>query len=560
MADTSDAEGISLEIACPDGSRRQIKVTEQKFNIGRGGVDNHLAIPDDRLSRQCAAIVLERGCRVLEDRGNRRGVFVNGEKVTRKALSDGDLITFGLQDSFELTFRSSELDSSSLSKWLSNVDTVSDNEISSGLNKLNLLLEATKLLHSHLPLEAVLNAMLDRAIAITHADRGLLMEAEKSGSLRNRLARRTDDASIAPQAFLPSQTALNLALKQHSAVITEDLLQEDGALQGAQSIVAQQLRVVVAIPLYAMARAETEASMVENKHSGQLLGVLYLDSKRPAAFSTLDRQILDAIAIESASILDNARLVQREQERQRVEQELNIARNIQQALLPRGPADFPFLKIRGLNSPCHEVGGDYFDILPVDSRSAAFLIADVSGKGLGAALLTTMLQGVFSGLAIGGSASRAFTHINGFLCDRAELARHATVFFATLDRDGNLEFLNAGHPSPLLLRRGEVTELFTKGALPLGLIPEVQYPLTRTKLEPGDTLILFSDGITEAEDTAGNFFGDARLRGVLEGQNGQSLEKMEQSIVGAVRNFAGGASQMDDITLLLARYEPESER
>jgi sigma-B regulation protein RsbU (phosphoserine phosphatase) len=167
-----------------------------------------------------------------------------------------------------------------------------------------------------------------------------------------------------------------------------------------------------------------------------------------------------------------------------------------------------------------------------------------------------MLQGVFSGLAIGGSASRAFTHINSFLCDRAELGRHATVFFATLDRDGNLEFLNAGHPSPLLLRGGKVSELFTKGALPLGLMPEVHYPLTRTKLEPGDTLILFSDGITETEDTAGNFFGDARLRGVVETQNDQSLEKLEQSIVGAVRNFAGEASQMDDITLLLARYDP----
>jgi serine phosphatase RsbU (regulator of sigma subunit) len=554
MTDNSDAEGISLEIASPDGSRRQIKITEQKFNIGRGELDNHLAIPDDRLSRQCAAIVLEDGCRVLEDRGNRRGVFVNGEKITRRALSDGDLITFGLQNSFELTFRSSERDSASLGKWLSNVETVSDNEVSSGLNKLNLLLEATKLLHSQLPLEAVLNAMLDRAIAITHADRGLLMEADKSGSLRNRLARRADDASILVQTFLPSHTALNLALKQQSAVITQDLLQEEGALQGAKSIVAQQLRVVVAIPLYATERAETQASIVEGKHGGQLLGVLYLDSKRPAAFSTLDRQILDAIAIESASILDNARLVQLEQERQRVEQELNIARNIQQALLPRGPRDFPFLKIRGMNSPCHAVGGDYFDILPIDSRSAAFVIADVSGKGLGAALLTTMLQGVFTGLAIGGNASRAFTHINSFLCDRVELGRHATVFFATLDGEGNLEYLNAGHPSPLLLRRGEVSELFTKGSLPLGLIPEVHHPVARTKLEPGDTLILFSDGITEAEDAAGNFFGDERLRQILEGQKEQSLEKLEQSIVGAVRNFVRGASQMDDITLLLAQY------
>jgi sigma-B regulation protein RsbU (phosphoserine phosphatase) len=554
MTNSSAADESALEISCPDGSRRQIRVTEAEFCIGRGEIDNHLAIPDDRLSRRCAAIVLERGCRLLEDRGNRRGVFVNGEKITRRALSDGDLISFGLENCFELTFRSSERDSASLRKWLSSVETVSDTGVSSGLNKLNLLLEATKLLHSQLPLDAVLNAMLDRAIAITQADRGLLMETDKTGLLQNRLARRSGSASLSPQGFSPSQTALGLALKQHSAVITEDLLREEGALQGAQSLLVQELRVVVAIPLYATARAASEESVDEGRH-GQLLGVLYLDSKRAAAFSTLDRQILNAIAIESASILDNARLVQREQERQRVEQELNIARNIQQALLPRGSGDFPYLQIRGMNSPCHEVGGDYFDIFRIDDHSAAFLIADVSGKGIGAALLTTMLQGVFSVLNIGTSPSRAFAHINRFLCDRAELGRHATVFFATLDCHGNLEYLNAGHPSPLLLRRGDVTELFTAGTLPLGLLGEASYTASRTKLEPGDTLVLFSDGITEAQNTAGHFFGDARFRAVLAGQNEIPLDNLQQLIVEAVRKFSGTASPVDDITLVLARYQ-----
>src|SRR5262249_2005852 len=152
----------------------------------------------------------------------------------------------------------------------------------------------------------------------------------------------------------------------------------------------------------------------------RFLGVMYLDSKQRTAFSTLDRQILDAIAIASASIMENARLAKVAQEQQRVEQELNIARGIQQALLPRGPREFPHVTISGLNTPCYEVGGDYFDIFPLNDNRVAFLVADVSGKGLGAALLTTMLQGAFSGVTTGSDPARIFQHVNTFLCDHYE--------------------------------------------------------------------------------------------------------------------------------------------
>ena len=162
---------------------------------------------------------------------------------------------------------------------------------------------------------------------------------------------------------------------------------------------AQRLRAVVAIPLYAMPRANTAESIVHVKR-GQFLGVLYLDSRRPAAFSKLDRQILDALAIEAASILDNARLVERERERQRIEQELGIARDIQQALLPRGFRDFPHVAV---SRHQHCLAKPLAETISTCSRSTsdrtAFLIADVSGKGLGAALVTTMLQGALSGMA-----------------------------------------------------------------------------------------------------------------------------------------------------------------
>src|SRR5262249_602334 len=224
-----------------------------------------------------------------------------------------------------------------------------------GLRKLNLLLEATSLLHSQLPLDSVLGTMLDHAVAITDADRGLLLEADTTGSLKVKLARRSGGLRLPPESLTPSQTAIQLALKQHSPVITEDLAQANMDLQAAQSVVAQRLRAVVVIPLWAVSRANTQESMINIKR-GEFLGVLYLDSRRPAAFSKLDRQILDALAGDAASILDNARLVERERERQRLEQEINIARDIQQALLPRNFPDTPNFAVTGVNFPCLSVG------------------------------------------------------------------------------------------------------------------------------------------------------------------------------------------------------------
>ena len=558
MQEISAVGTAVLEVISPDSSHRSVPITESPFLIGRGEVGNHLQIPDQRISRNCAAIFSESGRYYLKDNGHRLGIFINQEKIAKQALEEGDVVTFGLENSFKIIFHYSAQDAA-IENLLTRIGRMDTSESSrSGLGKLNLLLEATMLLHSQLPLDAVLDTMLDRAIAITNADRALLLEAAPSGTLRHRLARRTGCVSMPTEGFSPTQTALRLAVERQSGVITEDLDRADVTLQGAESIIAQRLRAVVAIPLYAMARTNSAETIVHLKQR-HLLGILYLDSRRPAAFSKLDRQILDALAIEAASILDNARLVERERQRQRLEQELDIARNIQEALLPRGTRDFPHLSISGFNSPCHAVGGDYFDVFPMSDDRTAFVIADVAGKGLGAALLSTMFQGALTGITLGVDPARVFHQINSFLCAHAEVGRYATVFFGVLDRSGNLEYVNAGHPSPLLLRRGEVTEPFTEGSFPVGLLPEANYTATRAILEPGDTLVLFSDGVTEAADPEEQMFGVPRLCKVLAGQQDAQIDRLQERVVAAIENFARGASQADDITLLFIRYRAVSQ-
>lgn len=556
MHDALASGDISLEVNVPGAPRRLVPITHSPFLIGRG-VDplRDLQLSDSRISRQCAAVLYEDGHSYLEDRGQRHGVFLNGAKISKHELTDGDSITFGVEGSYELIFRSSPGDQS-IPALLDRMQHMTTGESSpGGLHKLSLLLEATALLHSRLPLESVLNTMLDNAIAVTNAERGVLLEADSSGLLRVRAARRGGGRTLPVEGIVPSQTALRLAMERRTGVITEDLAREETDLQAAQSIVAQGLRTVVAIPLYAVSRVNSDESSVAEK-SSDFLGILYLDSRRPAAFSRLDRKILHALAIEAASILDNARLVERERERRRLEHEIGIARNIQQALLPHGLRDFPHLAVSGTNLPCLAVGGDYFDVFPLGPDRTAFLIADVSGKGLGAALLTIMLQGALSGLTLGADAARVFSHLNRFLCEHTEVGHYATMFFGALSPWGELDFINAGHPSPFLLSGAKVSEPFGEGSFPVGLIPEAEYTSARVQLQPGDTLVLFSDGVTEATDVGGEMFGLDRFREVLEANSGAPLEPLQMSVLQEVHKFSSGAAQADDITLLLVRYHP----
>ena len=549
------AEDAVLEVVSPDGARRYVRITQSPFFIGRGAeTGNHLQLSDRRISRTCAQVVIEANRFYIEDRGQRRGLFVNGEKVESRELQNRDVITFGLEDSYEIFFRfSSGSDEASIPHLLTRIEHITSSEPSGGLSKLNKLLEATALLHSQLPLEEVLAHMLDQCVSITDADRGLLLDADTAGSLKVKLARRNGGLRLPPESVAPSQTAIQLALRQEAPVITEDLAQAEMDLQAAQSIVAQRLRAVVVIPLWAMPRANTQESMVNIKR-GEFLGVLYLDSRRTAAFSKLDRQILDALAGDASTILYNARLVERERERQRLEQEINIARDIQQALLPRNFPNTPEFSVTGVNFPCLSVGGDYFDVFSLGDGRTAFVIADVSGKGLGAAIVTTMLQGALSGMTLGTDPARVFNHINRFLCSHTEVGRYATVFFGLLDNDGHLEFINAGHPSPFLIRRGVAEEAFTEGSFPVGLVPEAEYTAARLKLDAGDTLVLFTDGVTEAMDPDDQMFGVPRLKKVLTGQLECPLEHLQKCVLEAVENFTRGARQADDLTLLIVRY------
>ena len=561
MSDFVSAANAYVEVVSAHRPRRVVPISELPFFIGQGSESgNHLALDDPHISRKCLMISAVPGGLQVEDRGQRSGIFVNGNQITgAKILSDGDCIRLGVEAGYQLVFRSSsELRSSDEEARLNRIVNSRTGDSHFELNRLTMLLEATSLLHSQLPLDTIFATMLDHAIAITHADRGMLLEPDPSGKMQVRVGRGRERESLPPETLNPSRTVLRQAVEQGSAVINEDLRLADLNLQTAQSVVMQLLRSAVVIPLYVVPSAD-DAPAPTPGHI-ELLGALYLDSTREAAFSALDRQILDALGAQAASILDNARLMQRERERQRIEQELSIARQIQQALVPQGLQDYPHLAVTGIHRPCHEVGGDYFDVFPSADGRTAILIADVAGKGLGAALLTTMLQGALTGMTLGADPVKVFDHLNRFLCERSFVGRHVTMFFGLIDPDGTLEFVRAGHPSPLLLRQGEVSELYSEGTLPVGLADQAHFTASRIQLEHDDTLLLFTDGVTEAEDRRRNLFGQPKLMDAFLRHANSSLDALKSGILGEVEKFAEGARQSDDITLLLVRYRNHEDR
>ena len=561
MSVTATTAKAYLDLQFAGRPPQVVPITELPFLVGRGqGSGNHLALEDMRISRNCMVITEGDPVFFLEDRGQRDGIFINGELATFQALTDGDRIRLGTDEGCQLIFRlpSETAAQDQAESKLRSILGSMGNDSGEELDGLKLLLEATSLMSSQLPLESILSTMLDHAINITRADRGMLLEPDAAGVLQVKLARGQGGQSLPPEQMNPSRSVLGSAVELKTAVVNEDLNLAEMNLQNAQSVVLQLLRSSVVIPLYCVPTRHEGAS--SEPASRQLLGAVYLDSRRTATFSKLDRQILEALGAQAGSILEHARLIERERERRRFEQELSIAREIQQALLPQGLQDYPCFTITGRHRPCDGVGGDYFDVFPLADGRLALVIADVAGKGLGAALVTTMLQGALSGMNLGVEPVKVFNQLNQFLCGRAAVGRCVTIFFGLLDPKGTLEFVRAGHPSPLLMRRGVVSELYSEGSLPLGLLAESDYAATRIQLEADDTILLYTDGVTEAEDTQRHLFQDVGLKHVFGQHQNSSLDTMLDAIFSAVDTFSRGMDQSDDVTLLVVRFRSPDSR
>lgn len=274
-----------------------------------------------------------------------------------------------------------------------------------------------------------------------------------------------------------------------------------------------------------------------------------------STFFSADQSLLNAVAFVTAVELENLRLQRSELEKQRLVNELELARDIQRSLLPQDFSFSSFFEAAGLSEPCQEIGGDYFDLIPMSSGSALLAIADVTGKGPPAALQATMVQGILHGAArYNPEPPSLMETLNNCILERAIEGNFVTAFLATLNNAGQLRYANGGHNPPLWIRgTGQVTELGDGGPL-LGLQGNVLYEQRSIQLGVGDLLLLYTDGVTDTENLQGDSFGTGRLVEWACLQGGRSPAEVTRSLLMAIRQFCGGGRQGDDVTVLVVKY------
>jgi serine phosphatase RsbU (regulator of sigma subunit) len=322
------------------------------------------------------------------------------------------------------------------------------------------------------------------------------------------------------------------------------------------SVADLELRSVVCVPLIHIRPGDTQDTIVSS--ATETAGVLYMDSRlSPADLSSGNREILQTLGLEASTILENARLLEEEREKQRLEQELDIARLIQRDLLPNQLPSDGWFRAAGSSIASLTVGGDYFDVRHVGPDCYSAVVADVSGKGVSSALLAALLQGAFLFASEGPvQIEQVMERINHFINDRTKGEKYATVFYCTLDRGGLLRYANAGHPKPVIVRAsGDIVSLDTTG-MPLGMLGMATYDAKSVQLGHGDKVILFSDGLSEAENADGEFFDRKALQPVLRANAALGSTELHAKLIAAVETFTEGATLADDITVLVLEYVP----
>jgi len=357
--------------------------------------------------------------------------------------------------------------------------------------------------------------------------------------------RRGSDMVIAASRIdgTPPQSELLAELsRQKTAVRVEDLVVRHGP----------DPRPVLA--------ANGIAAVVPMALQGQNRGMILLGeriSREP--YGPADLEFLTSLANLAIISLENARLFVDAIEKQKLEDELKIAREIQKGLLPAVLPAIPGIEMAATNISSKQVGGDYYDVLRVDDRRWVIAIGDVSGKGTPAALLMANLQATIRALVpLRLGLAELTRRVNDLMCQNTGGTKFVTFFWAVIDvGEMTLSYVNAGHNHPYLLRTGGELERLDKGGMILGVIPSMMpYEQGVTPLRAGDVLVLFTDGVSEAMDSQGVDYGEDRLERVIRANLDRSPAALLEAISEDVRRHAGGASQSDDITLMALRVAP----
>lgn len=510
-------------------------------SIGRAS-DCTIPIKDRYLSRKHAEIVASNGNWLLKDCGSANGTYLNGNRVERdETLHAGDRIRLG---DTEILFETAEHNTD---RFLAVADAPAsttiaiavqdiDAKIDTGdLSKLKTLNQLARELIEDRPMDELFGFIVERVLLHTQASRAAIGLLGPDGeSFINVEVRRTEEGDNSELRI--SRTVLQEVVNEKKALAFMDV-NMDAKLSRAQSIVMQGIRSILCAPLLI----------------GQtVVGVLYVDYLfTQRQISEEDVRLVAQIARFAAIKLETTKLREEAIQKRLMDEELKTASMIQRGLLPAAPRGVSGYTFAGSNRPCRSVSGDYYDFVLRPDGRVYFVIADVSGKGITAGLMMAGLQASFRIFCKNDpDPATLLGQLNMALKENLPQSKFVTLFLGRLDTNtGVVEYANAGHTPPLWIRADGVQELADTD-LVLGVVTRASYRRKTLTLDPGDALLLFTDGVTEAENVEGEDFGSTPFAGQLQKLHRASADEIIGAIEGTVLAHLGDAAVADDVTLV----------
>lgn len=562
-----------LIIKYPDRNPDTFPLGRLRITIGRSA-RNDLCIPDPFASRVHAEVRKEGDEYILQDLGSANGTLYNGAPVGGPiALTPGGRVQIGeteivFDDQSALMGATMITDNNSMPEMEATIALNSADRTTSGLleaiegartqpdpekpssqraDKQSDLLALISKVGVTLLASATLGETLQQIAALVFeavpADRCLIMmRDEGSEELKVSVAQLRDRQGKVGEIRV-SRTIMDEVIGKGKSVLTSDAQHDPRFMSSTTTL--QGIHSVLAVPLGV---------------GEKVFGIIYADSPIAEGRFTEDHlKVLTTLASVAAIRVENARLLEEQIDRQRLEHELQLASEIQQRFQPTAPPQVPGYELQGISFPCYEIGGDYYDFIEREDGRLIITLGDVSGKGTAAALLMSSLHAaVHAQAASHDSLVDTISAVNRYLADNIPPNRFVTLFYAELSpKTGALSFLNAGHNPPLIVHQAGTVEQLSSGGLPLGIKPDAVFREGRTQLQPGDVMVIYSDGVSEAGNPQGEEFGVKRLSDTVMRNMESSASGIRDRIESALTKFSEGTAAADDITLVIVKRQAE---
>ncbi len=542
-----------------DGEAIGYKLADDVTVLGRAP-ECQIQLDSNMVSRRHAQVTRDKGSFFVEDLSSGNGTFVNGKRINeRTLLRSSDRLKLG---PLLLRFDSGAERASSSGSDGAGRDTVAGVEISgevtativdsadntSGFGllqvqpeaKLRAVIEIARGLAGTVDLQKIIPLILDTLFTIfPQADRGciLLQDAETGTMVPVAQKHRKPDAD---ETVKLSRTILNKVLSERTGILSADAT-SDSRFEAAASISSLTIRSMMCVPLLGL--------------DGEPMGVINIDTQNVLSrFTKEDLDLLLAVAGQAALSYESARLLTSHMEKLKQDSEMAIARNVQQALLPKEFPQVPGYEFFASYDSALAVGGDYYDAMLLDDGKVCLSFGDVAGKGVPASLVMSRISSVVrSTLKYVDDVGEAVAAVNNHMCSSAVEGRFVTYILALVDTQAHeLQLTIAGHMSPMIRKADGTIEEFDEESvgIPVGVLEDYPYDVLSRRIAPGETVLFYTDGVSEAMNPKGDLYGDKRVREFLRKSRGNAAE-IGKALLSDVRTHANGRAQNDDITIMI---------